>query len=86
MAATLTTIVTSTQSKRSFTYFEKKRHRYNHRPICNINNKLDHRVYDRYSLSRLFAADNEFSVAAKKNFTVMMQINGKGAARTLQTG
>jgi SAM-dependent methyltransferase len=30
--------------------------------------KLDHRVYDRYALSRLVAVDSEFSVAAKKEF------------------
>jgi ubiquinone/menaquinone biosynthesis C-methylase UbiE len=30
--------------------------------------KLDHRVYDRLALSRLVAVDNEFSVAAKKEF------------------
>jgi SAM-dependent methyltransferase len=30
--------------------------------------KHDHRVYDRYALSRLVAVDNEFSVAAKKEF------------------
>jgi SAM-dependent methyltransferase len=30
--------------------------------------KLDHRVYDRYALSRLVAVDSEFSVGAKKEF------------------
>jgi SAM-dependent methyltransferase len=30
--------------------------------------KHDHRVYDRYALSRLVAVDSEFSVAAKKEF------------------
>jgi SAM-dependent methyltransferase len=37
-------------------------------PYGKINYKLDHRVYDRHSLSRLVAADNGFSVAAKKEF------------------
>jgi SAM-dependent methyltransferase len=37
-------------------------------PYGKINNKHEHRVYDRRALSRLVAVDNGFSVAARKEF------------------